>query len=43
MEYGSIEKEDIKPSAITPLLQYSITAKFIETNMLPQRLPFLGS
>jgi hypothetical protein len=43
MEYWSIEKEDIKPSAITPILQYSITPKFIEIKILPQRLPFFNS
>jgi hypothetical protein len=43
MEYWSIEKEDIKPSTITPLLQYSITPLFICIEMLSQGLPFFGS
>jgi hypothetical protein len=37
MECWSIRKEDIKPSAITPILQYSNTPEFIEIEMLPQR------
>jgi hypothetical protein len=30
MEYWSIEKKDIKPLAITPILQYSNASELIE-------------
>jgi hypothetical protein len=40
MEYGSIEKEYIKPSANTPS---SSTPMLIEIEMLFQRSPFSGS
>jgi len=36
MEYWSIEKEDIKPSAITPTLQYSIIPMLMEIEILSQ-------
>jgi hypothetical protein len=36
MEYWSIEKEDFKPSAITPVLQYSNTPNLIEIKILPK-------
>jgi hypothetical protein len=32
MEYWSVEKMDINPSAITPILQYSNAPKFIEVS-----------
>jgi hypothetical protein len=45
MEYWRVGvlKKGIKPSAITPLLQYSNTAKLIQIESAHDRLPSFGS
>ena len=42
LEYWSIEKNDIKPLAITPTFQYSNTPNLIEIQIFQQRLPCFG-
>ena len=42
LEYWSIGKNDTKPLAITPTLQYSNTPNLIEFQIFQQRLPCFG-
>jgi len=42
MEYWSVEKKDINPFVITPILQYSNTLKLIEIESYHDGLPSFG-
>ena len=42
MEYWSVEKKDINPFVITPILQYSYSPKLVEIESHDDGLPSLG-
>jgi hypothetical protein len=42
MEYWSVEKKDINPFVITPILQYSNSTKLVEIESHDDGLPSLG-